>query len=83
MASRSVLTDSPTLAMNQLCIQLEREGRKVYKLGFGQSPFPVPQSVVSKLQEFAAVKDYLPSTGLPELKRTLAHHYQTTEEEVE
>ncbi|MEW5917220.1 MAG: hypothetical protein AB1762_12485, partial [Gemmatimonadota bacterium] len=37
---------SPTLAINELSNRLQREGRTIYKLGLGQSPFPVPASVV-------------------------------------
>jgi len=35
---------SPTLALNNLMKQREATQMPVYKLGFGQSPFPVPPS---------------------------------------
>ena len=40
------LKQSATLAINERSAQLLHEGRKVYRLGLGQSPFPVPQPVV-------------------------------------
>jgi len=41
-------------------------------MGLGQSPFPVPDSVVKALQENAFQKDYLPVRGLPELWEAVA-----------
>ena len=35
---------SATLAINEKSSELIRQGRKVYKLGLGQSPFPVPEA---------------------------------------
>ena len=37
---------SSTLAINELSLQLQKEGKKVYKFGLGQSPFPVPNIIV-------------------------------------
>lgn len=51
-------------------------GRKIYKLGFGQSPFPIPPSVVAALQSNAARKDYLPVRGLPELREAVADFHR-------
>jgi hypothetical protein len=44
------LQKSPTLVINERCRQMRDEGRHVYRLGIGQSPFPVPESVVEKLR---------------------------------
>lgn len=71
---------SATLAINELSNRLQHEGRKVYRLGLGQSPFPVPEVVVEALREHAHEKDYLPVRGLPELKETVAAYYQRTRE---
>lgn len=51
-------------------------GRNVYKLGFGQSPFPIPPSVVAALQANAFQKDYLPVRGLPALRSAVATFHQ-------
>lgn len=66
------LKTSATLAINEASNQLIKEGKKVYKFGLGQSPFPVPESVVKALQENAHQKDYLPVKGLYELRKAVA-----------
>ena len=53
------LASSPTLAMNEKCSRLRKEGRKLYHLGFGESPFPVPAAAVAALREHAAENRYL------------------------
>ena len=63
---------SATLAINERSRDLEDQGQMVYKLGFGQSPFPVPEVVVKALQAHAHVKDYLPVQGLVELRAAVA-----------
>lgn len=70
------LRPSATLAMNEKSRELARQGRKIYKLGFGQSPFPVPPSVVAALQANAARKDYLAVKGLPELREAVADFHR-------
>ena len=47
------LRPSATVAINERCNELIREGHTIYKLGLGQSPFPVPESVVDKLRTHA------------------------------
>ena len=49
---------SATLAINELSQKLERSGRKVYKFGLGQSPFPVPDLIVKELQKNSFQKDF-------------------------
>ncbi|UCD65075.1 MAG: aminotransferase class I/II-fold pyridoxal phosphate-dependent enzyme [Candidatus Zixiibacteriota bacterium] len=66
------LNQSATLAINDRCRQLQSEGRNVYRLGLGQSPFPVPVVVVDALKLHAHEKDYLPAKGHPELRRAVA-----------
>ncbi len=69
------LKPSATLAINELSTQLKKQGREVYKLGFGQSPFPVPDVVVDALRDNADQKDYLPVVGLEELRLQIANSY--------
>lgn len=69
---------SATVAINERSNRLRKEGRRVYKLGLGQSPFPVPAPVVRALQEHAHEKDYLPVAGLPELKRAIVGYTERT-----
>ena len=68
------LKESSTLVINEKCKELIKQGKKVYQLGFGQSPFPVPEKIVSVLKENAAKKDYLPMQGLPELKEAISKY---------
>lgn len=66
------LHPSVTLTINERSNQLLREGKVVYKLGLGQSPFPVPETVVEALKENAHQKDYLPVRGLEPLREAIA-----------
>ncbi len=49
---------SATLQINEASSNLEKKGRKVYRFGFGQSPFPVPAYNLKKLHK--AVKNQMP-----------------------
>jgi aspartate aminotransferase len=66
------LGQSATIAINQRSKQLLREGKQVYRLGLGQSPFPVPRPVVDALRANAHEKDYLPAEGLRQLREAIA-----------
>ncbi len=70
------LTPSPTLAINERSNALRRQGRDIYKLGLGQSPFPVPSVVVEALKANAHQKDYLPVKGLPDLREAVAGYHR-------
>lgn len=70
------LGQSATLAINERSRQLQAEGRKIYRLGLGQSPFPVPECVVESLRAHAGEKDYLPVQGLPQLRNAVADYYR-------
>lgn len=66
---------SATLWINELSNKLKKEGKTVYKLGLGQSPFPVPRSVVEELKVNAHQKDYLEVAGLSELREAVADYH--------
>lgn len=68
------LTASATVAINERSDELRRQGRRIYKMGLGQSPFPVPEPVVAALRRHAAEKDYLPTRGLLALRQAVAEH---------
>ena len=68
------LKPSDTLAINEESNRLEKSGKKVYKFGFGQSPFPVPESIISALKNNANKNTYLPMQGLEELRSAIANH---------
>ena len=50
------------VGVNELSARMKSEGKQVYKLGLGQSPFPVPEFMVKELQMYAKEK------GLPFLR---------------
>ena len=68
------LRPSATLAINEESNRLKRSGKEVYKFGFGQSPFPVPDSIVSALKNNANKNTYLPMQGLEELRSAIANY---------
>lgn len=70
------LAPSATLAIQERANALIAEGRTIYKLGLGQSPFPVPLPVVQALRAHAAEKDYLPVRGLRELRTAVARYHR-------
>ncbi len=70
------LRQSATLAVNERSNALRKEGRRLYKMGLGQSPFPVPTEVVDALTLHASEKDYLPVTGLPALREAVAEFHR-------
>jgi len=70
---------SATLRINELSARLLEEGRKVARLGLGQSPFPVPASVGAQLVANAQQKDYLPVMGLRQLREAVTHYFHRTQ----
>lgn len=73
------LPTSSTLALNERCSRLIREGRPVWRLGLGQSPFPVPEPVVEELRDNAHQKAYLPVKGLEALRESIAGYFNRTQ----
>jgi aspartate aminotransferase len=66
---------SGTLLLNEKSKQLEQDGRRIYKFGFGESPFlPLPH-VREALQSASHRKDYTPVVGLPALREKIAEFH--------
>ncbi len=70
---------SATMALNELSDRLVAQGREIFKLGLGQSPFPVPRAVVEELQANAHQKAYLPVRGLGALRASVAEYLRRTQ----
>jgi aspartate aminotransferase len=70
------LAPSATVAINERCDRLRQDGRKVFKMGLGQSPFPVPEPVTEALRQNAHQKAYLAVHGLRELREAVAEHHR-------
>ncbi len=47
---------SATLKINEISKNLENDGKKVIRFGFGQSPFQVPDQVVEELKKMLTKK---------------------------
>jgi len=69
------LSSSATLDINERTRRLAAAGHNVYRLGLGQSPFPVPQVVVDELKANAHQRDYLDVAGLQSLREAIAAYY--------
>jgi len=68
----SLLKPSATLAINEETNRLKKSGKKIYKFGFGQSPFPIPENIILALKNNANKNKYLPIQGLEELRSVIA-----------
>ena len=68
------LEPSSTLKINEISKKLEEAGKKIFKFGFGQSPFQVPNDIVNELKKNAHQNNYLPMQGLAELRSSIAKY---------
>ena len=68
------LKESSTLAINEKSKELIKAGKKIYRFGFGQSPFQIPEKIVEALRLNASKKEYLPIQGLPELREKISNY---------
>ena len=68
------LKPSSTLRINEISKKLESDGKKIYKFGFGQSPFQVPIDVIDELKNNAYQNKYLPMQGLSELRTAISRY---------
>lgn len=71
-AAGEATRSSDTLLINEQSRLLEAGGRRIFKFGFGQSPFPVFSPAVETLAKHAADKAYLPVQGLAALRERVA-----------
>lgn len=73
----SELSPSATLQISALAKKLSRSGKDIISLSAGQPDFPTPQTICDA--GIAAIKagktGYTPSSGIPELKETIAKLY--------
>ena len=68
------LKPSSTLLINEQSKKLEAQGKKIFKFGFGQSPFKVPDDIVDELKNNAHQNKYLPMQGLSALREAVAKY---------
>jgi aspartate aminotransferase len=67
------LKTSSTLRINEISKDLENQGKKIFKFGFGQSPFPIPDDVEASLKKNSFQNKYLSMQGLLELRDSIAN----------
>ena len=67
------LKTSATLRINEISKELQNQGKEIYKFGFGQSPFMIPENIITELKKNAHQNKYLPIQGLPELREAVAN----------
>lgn len=72
----AAFTLSPTLAINETIARYRAEGRTIMHMGFGESPFPVPEKLAAALRDHAGAKSYLAAAGLPALRTAVAGYYE-------
>lgn len=75
------ISKSPTLKMHELSQQKSQAGDKIYKFGFGQSPFGPTAQMCEDLAKNASAHFYAPIAGIPELRSQIAKfvsHYDQT-----
>ena len=70
---------SETLLINQLSQTREKNNQLVYKFGFGQSPFPVPQTIAQSLSDSAHRKEYMSVQGHAPLRRAICSFHNKLE----
>ena len=71
---------SETLLNNELARQRQESELPVYRFGFGESPFPVPDRVIAAMHSATHRKEYSDVQGLPELRESIATFHNTLEE---
>ena len=73
----SELKPSATLLINEKVKELREKGQQVTHFGFGQSPFPIHNSIVEELKNNASNNHYLPVNGLRKLREQLSKFLST------
>ena len=71
--------ESETLLINQLSLLRAENKQEVYKFGFGQSPFPIPEKITQSLAQAAARKEYMSVQGDPKLRSAIAQFHRKFE----
>ena len=70
----SMLKPSDTVVINEESNRLKKSGKNIYKFGFGQSPFPIPEKIITALKNNANKNTYLPMQGLEDLRSAISIH---------
>lgn len=71
--------ESETLLINQISLLRANNNQKVYKFGFGQSPFLVPKKISNALAKAAPRKEYMSVQGDLQLRKSIANFHRKME----
>jgi len=71
---------SETLLINQISQLRASNNQEVYKFGFGQSPFPVPERITQYLAKSAHRKEYMSVQGHQPLRQSIASFHNDMED---
>ena len=71
--------ESETLLINQVSLLRANNNQKVYKFGFGQSPFLVPKTISDALAKAAPRKEYMSVQGDLQLRKSIANFHRKME----
>jgi aspartate aminotransferase len=70
---------SQTLHVNQLSLSRAENDQPVFKFGFGQSPFPIPEEITLELSMAAHRKEYMSVQGHLPLRKAIANFHKEKE----
>lgn len=72
----AAVAKSGTFTINEKSKELEQAGRRIYRFGFGESPFPPPSRVRLALERACQRSEYTDVAGMPALREKIAafHH---------
>jgi aspartate aminotransferase len=73
------ITPSSTLLLNEQSAAIEKNGKQVFRFGFGQSPFPISPVLKQALIENADRKEYTQVQGLEALRKQVAQYHSAFE----
>jgi aspartate aminotransferase len=73
------ISPSSTLLLNEQSAKIEKNGRQVFRFGFGQSPFPISPVLKAALIEHAHRKEYTQVQGVEALRQKVAEYHSAFE----
>ena len=76
-------TKSPTLVANESSLEMVDDGKKVFRFGFGQSPFLPPQQVLDELSVSSHHKEYTSVEGVLKLREAIARFHSCDMDDLE
>lgn len=75
------ITESVTLRLNTLAMEMAENGKQVYNLSAGQLPFRPPQEFIESIKtelDFLKSYHYSPVAGFPELRKKMMNHIEVS-----